>query len=281
MNISPYIYIGYQCNNNCVFCSEADEYLETLKAKTFKEIKREILQVKTRYDFVTFMGREPTLRNDIFDILQFATNLNFRQVGLTSNGRMLSYPNFAKDALNTGIKQVGISLSGATAEIHDRQTQVSGSFKQTIKGINNIIRFKNPKVSLLVNLPLNRVNYFELKDMVALVSGLGVKEINILFVSPLSRRSRNKKVVMKMSKLGRYVFDALKPYLNNPDLKFLFVEFLPCSLPREAQDYFFPCLEKNPDKVRIPLCQECSHKDKCDGVLQSYIDLYGIQEFKF
>lgn len=280
MNVSPYIYIGYQCNNNCIFCSEADEYLEHLRVKDFEEIKKEILEVRKKYDFVNFMGREPTLRNDLFDILRFAANLNFKRVGVTTNGRMLSYPEFAKELLKTGVGQIGISLNGATAKVHDKLSQVPGSFKQTVKGISNISRLKNPGVSLLVNLPLNRLNYFQLKKMIDLLLGLKVEEINILFVAPLSKRSRTKKIVMKASELGKYVFETTKPYLNNPNLKILFVEFLPCSLPKEARNYFFPCLEKNPNKVRISLCEQCSYQDKCDGVLEDYINLYGTEEFR-
>lgn len=279
-NISPYIYIGYQCNNNCIFCSEADEYIKQLKKKSLKEIKKEILQARKHYDFMSFMGREPTLRKDIFDILEFAVKLDFRQVGITTNGRMLSYPDFAQNILRTGIKQIGISLSGATAKIHDAQTQVLGSFQQTVQGIKNVVRFKNPEISLLINLPLNKLNYFELDKMIELVVNLGVKEINILFIVPLSKRSRSKKIVMKMSDLSKYVFSTIKTYLNRPDLKFLLVEFLPCSLPKEAQNYFFPCLEKNSDKIRIPLCKNCPYRGKCDGILRSYINLYGFNEFR-
>jgi len=208
-NVSPYIYIGYECNNDCIFCSEADEYIKNLKKKSFKEIKKEILQARKYYDFISFMGREPTLRKDIFDILEFAVKLDFKQVGLTTNGRMLSYPAFAQSILRTGIKQIGISLSGATAKVHDAQTQVTGSFQQTIQGIKNVIRFKKPETSLLINFPLNRLNYFELNKMIELVINLGVKEINILFVAPLSKRSRTKKIVMKMSDLSKYVFSIL------------------------------------------------------------------------
>jgi len=63
-------------------------------------------------------------------------------------------------------------------------------------------------------------------------------------------------------------------------LKILLVEFLPCSLPKEARNYFFPCLEKNPNKVRIPVCRQCSYRNKCDGVLEDYINLYGTEEFR-
>jgi len=279
-NVSPYIYIGYECNNDCIFCSEADEYIKNLKKKSFKEIKKEILQARKYYDFISFMGREPTLRKDIFDILEFAVKLDFKQVGLTTNGRMLSYPAFAQSILRTGIKQIGISLSGATAKVHDAQTQVTGSFQQTIQGIKNVIRFKKPETSLLINFPLNRLNYFELNKMIELVINLGVKEINILFVAPLSKRSRTKKIVMKMSDLSKYVFSTIKAYLNRPDLKFLLVEFLPCTLSKEARSYFFPCLEKNSNKLRIPLCKNCQFQDKCDGILKDYINLYGIKEFK-
>lgn len=279
MSVGPYVYIGYRCNNNCIFCSEADEYLEGLRKKSLPEVKKEIIRVRNSHNFISFMGREPTLRKDIFEILRFANKLEFRQVGITTNGRMLSYDDFTRKILATGVNQIGISLSGAKAETHDKQTQVSGSFTQTIKGIKNAVNLKNQDTSVLINLPLHKGNYLELEEMIGLVQGIGVKEINILFIAPLSRRSRNKNIVMNMSELGHYVFNTVEHYLKSPDLKILLVEFLPCSLPQEAREYFFPCLEENPEKVRISLCEDCPYKDKCQGVLKSYIDLYGTDEF--
>jgi len=278
--ISPYIYIGYQCNNNCIFCSEADEYMEKLKPKNIKQIKEDISKVRTKYDFVNFMGREPTLRKDFIEILKYANSLGFKQVGFTTNGRMLAYPDFTKRVLETRINQIVVSLFGGTPKMHDKQTQVKGSFYQTLKGIENIFRFKKNNISIISNLLLNKINYLEFQKMIDLVINLGIKEINVLYAAPLSRRSRTRKIVMKMSELGRHVVKTLELYNNNPDLKFLLVEFLPCSLPRKAREYFFPCLEKNPDKIRISLCKKCPYADKCDGVLKSYIDLYGVKEFK-
>ena len=278
--VSPYLYVGLQCNNNCIFCSEADEYMENLRPKTFEEIKKEMKKVRKGYDFVNLMGREPTLRSDFLDILELAQSLGFRQIGFTTNGRMLAYPEFAKEVLEAGVNQIVISLAGASAQIHDRETQAAGSFNQTLSAIKNVIRFKRPEVSLIVNIPLNRLNYRNLKPTLELLLNLGVKEINLLFIAPLSKRSRSKKIVMKMSQLGKYVFEATKPYSGKSGIKFLLVEFLPCSLPRKARNYFFPCLEKNPSKVRIPLCAGCSYRDQCDGVLEDYIRLYGKEEFK-
>lgn len=278
--VSPYIYIGYQCNNDCTYCSEADEYMENLEPKTLNQIKEEVRKTRAKYDFINFMGREPTLRKDFIDILKFTKTLNFQQVGFTTNGRLLAYLSFTRAVLKTGVNQIVISLNGATAKTHDQLTRVPGSFAQTITGIKNVMRFKNPEVSVIANFPLNKLNYFELKLAIDLVKDLGIREINILHIAPLSRRSRTKKIVMKMSELGEYVVKVLKEYKSNPNLKFLLVEFPPCSLPKEAREYFFPCLEKNPEKVRIPLCKNCLYKKECDGVLQDYINLYGTEEFK-
>jgi len=279
---SPYLYVGYYCNNNCLFCSEADEYLEQLKKKTLDEIKNELTVIRKNYEFVNIMGREPTIRPDILEIINFAQSLKFRQVGITTNGRLLSIPAFAKAILASGVNQVGISLSGATAATHDHQTQVPGSFLQTIAGIKNVLKYKKPEVSLLVNLPMDRLNYQELKAELKLLTDLGVREINILNISPLSRRSRTKKIIVPMAKLGAYVFKTLKDnsYLNRKNLKILLVEFPPCSLPEEGRKYFFPCLEKNNNKVRIPLCRSCPSVSNCDGILDSYLELYGSSEFR-
>ncbi len=279
-DISPYLYIGDRCNNNCIYCSEADEDFGEIKPKSFKQITKEILEARRKYEFINFMGKEPTLRNDLVKILKFAKQQNFKQIGFTTNGRMLAYDTFAREVVRTGVDQIAISFNGCEKRIHDMQSQVGGSFDQTMAGIKNVMRLKRPEASFLINLPLNKLNYFLLKPTIELLLGLGVKEINILFVAPLSRRSKNKRIVMKMSELGEHAFKTIKPYLKTTNLKFLLVEFLPCSLSKEARQYFFPCLEKNTDKIRIPLCRNCLYQKRCDGVLKSYIDLYGTKEFK-
>ena len=219
--ISPYIYIGYECNNNCIYCSEADSYW---KPKTFGQIKKEISLARTEHDFINFMGREPTLRKDFVDILEFAQSLNFKQVGFTTNGRMLAYLNFTKSVLKAGVNQIVISLNGAIAKTHDRETLVPGSFSQTLEGIKNVMRIKKPEMSIIANFPLNKLNYFELKPAIDLVTNLGIREINILFIAPLSKRSRTKKIVMKMNELGEYVFNTIKLF-KNPK-KFFFFSLL-------------------------------------------------------
>ena len=279
--ISPYVYIGCHCNNNCIFCSEANNNAESFNFRPLEDIKNDILKIKGSYDFINFMGREPTLRDDLIVILKFAKQAGFKQVGLTSNGRLFYYKDFIRSLLDTGIDQIGISLCGPTAAIHDRQTMSPGSFYQTIKGIKNINKFKKPKQNILVNLPLNKLNYMHLGRTLDLLTRLKIKEIGLLYVYPLSKRSRDPKIIMNMSELGQHTFNIFKKrrLLETGNSRILLVEFLPCSLPKEARKYFFPCLEKNQKKVRIPACLRCIYKTNCDGVHKDYLNMFGPSEF--
>lgn len=280
--ISPYLYAGFHCNNNCIFCSESDEYLSSLKNKSLIDLKKDLREIRKKYDFVSIMGREPSIRPDIIEIIKYAKSLKFRQLGITSNGRMFSIPSFTKSILDEGVNQIGISLAGSIASVHDKQTQIKGSFTQTIVGIKNILKLKNKDTSLLVNLPMDRLNFKDLRAQLTLLTKLGVKEINILNVSPLSLRSRSKKIIVPMTTLAKHVYTTLikEEFLNRKDLKILLIEFPPCCLPKEARKYFFPCLEKNNNKIRIPLCQDCPFSKNCDGILDSYISLFGDSEFR-
>lgn len=279
--IGPYLYVGYHCNNDCIFCSEHDDYLRMNEYKPISLLKNEILLIRKKYDFINIMGREPTLRKDILEILDFARNLDFKQVGITSNGRLFSYPQFTKRVLDKGVNQIAVSISGAKSQTHDKQTKVKGSFEQTISGIKNIIQMSSDDISLLVNFTLNKLNMNELKEALTLLNSIGVKEINILNIAPLSSRSNNKSLIAKMSQAGKHLKDVLKnAKAEYPETKILLVEFLPCALPPELREYFSPCLEKNPRKVRIPICDGCPYFDSCDGVLEDYIHLYGVDEFK-
>lgn len=275
--VSPYVYVGYNCNNNCIFCSEADRY----KTKEpLDRIKQELLEIKKKYDFVNIMGREPTLRDDITEIIRYAKSIGFKQVGITTNGRLFAYQSFAKKILSTGIDQIVVSLQGHNAALHDYQTQVHGSFEQTVKGIKNLIKLNNKGISLLVNVVINQITYKQLQEIVSFIVSLGIKEINLLYVSPLSKRSRSKKIIPKISDVVPVIVNILSSYSKSKDVKLLFVELPPCFVPVEYRKHFSPCLENNPDKIKINFCRGCEYDKRCTGIMKYYFKLYGKNEFK-
>lgn len=273
---SPFIYAGEKCNNQCIFCFEADR---TFPHKTIGQIKKEMKTIRQNFDFINLMGQEPTLRNDIIELINYGKILKFREIGLTTNGRMFAYRDFAKKILDSGLNQIGLTVAGADAETHDQHTLVKGSFKQTLAGIKNILLLKNHDFSFLLNIMITNRNCQKLSAMVDFYVGLGIREINLGHIMPLNKKIVNsKEIIAQMKDVVPYLTDAQDKYGDM--VKFLFVEYPACIFPKDYRHLAFPCLEENPQKKRIELCQKCKYKKTCNGISGAYLNLYGDQEFK-
>jgi len=271
---SPFVYAGYFCNNNCIFCFEKDN---KFRNKTADELKEEIDVIRKNFDFINFMGQEPTLRKDIVDLVGYAKQLKFNQVGITTNGRMFAYAKFAKQILES-LDQVVVTVTGSNAETHDYHTESENSFSQTLQGIKNIIFFGGSCVSLVVNLMVTEKNYKKLSEIVDFYAQLGVREINIGHILPYNREIRNtKNIIAKMSKVVPYLIKIHEKH--GEKIKFLFVEYPACVFPEKYRHLSFPCLEENYNKSRIGICAGCSYFGKCVGIPKDYLELYGEEEF--
>lgn len=274
---SPFIYAGYVCNNRCVYCFEMDLKFHD---KGTESLKREVAAIRKKFDFINFMGQEPTLRKDIFELVRYAKSLNFRQIGITTNGRMFAYPDFAEKIAAAGLDQAVITMAGHNALLHDGHTAAKGSFKEALQGIKNFIALqKRRELSLVLNLMATKLNYRELSRAVKFYIGLGVKEINIGHILPFNKNIVNsRRIIAKMSQVSPHLIKIQEKF--GAAAKFLFVEYPPCVFPKKYRHLSFPCLEESPQKVRFALCGKCAHRAKCAGVHQYYINLYGVKEFK-
>ncbi|MBL7154923.1 MAG: radical SAM protein [Candidatus Portnoybacteria bacterium] len=273
---SPFIYAGYNCNNRCIFCFEADR---EFPHKTTDEIKKEVNIIRKNFDFINFMGQEPTLRKDIIELIAYAKNLGFREVGITTNGRMFAYKDFTKNILKNGLTQIGLTVAGSTPQMHDWHTLIKGSFEQALTGIKNILLYKKPDFSFLINLMVTQKNFKDLLKMVDFYADLDIREINIGHIMPLNKIIvHSKKIVAQMSQVAPWLIKCQDKY--GQQIKFLFVEYPACVFPKPYQELAFPCLEENPQKKRIKLCQKCQYRERCTGISQAYLNLYGTQEFK-
>ena len=89
------IITGYQCNNRCRFCLDSEK--RGLPQKTTLEIKKEMLWAKSqKSSYLEIIGGEATIRPDIINLIQFAKNLGFKTITMSTNGRMFSYLEFTE-----------------------------------------------------------------------------------------------------------------------------------------------------------------------------------------
>lgn len=284
---------GFDCNNNCLFCVQANN--KYAGNRSLDEIKRDLLDCKPRCDKVVLTGGEVTIRNDIIDIIKFAKNLNYKIIQLQSNGRMFSSLEFCQKALAAGTNQFAPALHGYCAEQHDSLTRAKGSFMQTVRGIKNL---RSLGVFVSTNSVAVEQNYTTLPRLAKLLVKLDVNQFQMAFVHAMGNAWKNfDTVVPSISKAAPFIHQALQIGIDAG--KIVMAEAMPYCHMKGYEDYvaenFIPdcevrgkedqrtndhnSLRKNYGKTKFPQCKECKYNSVCEGPWKDYVEKRGDKEF--
>ncbi len=133
-----YCNITYGCDSNCVFC-----YSHNTKhnSKSYNEINIEeyfnyLMENNIgEHDRVIVNGGEPLLHNNIQELLNKLVTINC-EVLVYSNGRLLPKLNLEK--ITEKFRFI-IPIHGFK-ELHDEITRIPGSYLETLKGFNYLVR---------------------------------------------------------------------------------------------------------------------------------------------
>lgn len=160
---------GWNCNQKCLHCYAAGQSLATteeLPTHTWKQII-DICR-KAGIPQITFTGGEPTLRNDLVELVEhsrwFITRLN-------TNGVLLTEA-LCRQLYKASLDSIQITLYSADAKKHNLLVGAD-NWEKTIAGIQHAL---GASLSVSVNTPLCTVNCDYLKTLTFL-HGLGVKYI--------------------------------------------------------------------------------------------------------
>ncbi len=118
-----------------------------------------------------FSGGEPLVREDLPELAAHAVSRGMRAV-ISTNGTLIT-PQKAAELKKVGLSYVGISMDGGE-ETHDRFRGVPGSFRRTIKGIENC-KAEGLKVGL--RFTINKRNAGEVPVLFDLLKDLDIPRI--------------------------------------------------------------------------------------------------------
>ena len=153
-----------------------------MSGKTTEEILQIMKERRSSgSESIEFTGGEPTIRKDIVFLLRSASEMGFKEIALSTNARMFSYRPFLEAAVNAGITRVSTTLDGGNEKMHDAITRTPGSFKQTVAGIDNLVRFGIP---VTVNTVLFKLNVSNLEEIAEKLIELNVSSWGILDLIP-------------------------------------------------------------------------------------------------
>jgi MoaA/NifB/PqqE/SkfB family radical SAM enzyme len=258
--------IQKECNNNCSLCTVS----KGRKLNT-EEVKDAILELFERCDTLTLSGGDPLIRNDIFEILEFCSNIPPLKLQLRTNARMAKYRKFSEKIAGFGLHRVIVPVYSHREDVHDRFTKVSGSLRQTLSGIRNL---REHGVKISVQIPLLEENFKEINETVKIIIDTGIKEFSFDY-NPLNGMSPRlydagcslRKVFEEYSKSGSEFSVTGIPYCMIRGFKEKIDEIRrPFDELRKLDGKIVNIgRERRESREYRKVCSGCSHKKICEG----------------
>ena len=161
--------LTFRCQNSCVHCYAGGSHeTDELTTAQWKQVIDKLHGVGVF--ILTFTGGEPTLRDDLPELLIYGQNKGL-VTGLVTNGRSLVEKEYVRVLEESGLDFVQVTLESHKPEVHDLITGIKGSWSETVKGIENLIP---TTIYTTTNSTLNKHNVEDFLDTVDFINGLGV-----------------------------------------------------------------------------------------------------------
>jgi radical SAM protein with 4Fe4S-binding SPASM domain len=161
--------LTFRCQNNCIHCYAGGPHeTDELSTDQWKQVIDKLHSIGVF--ILTFTGGEPTLREDLPELLLYAQNRG-AVTGLITNGRRLKDKSYAEQLEKAGLDFVQVTLESHKPQIHDKMTATKGSWKETLAGIKNALQ---TRVYVTTNTTLSKYNASEFLQTIDFIKELGV-----------------------------------------------------------------------------------------------------------
>ena len=131
--------ITERCQSKCITCNDwktpSDVHKKELSTDEWKKVLFDLHNWMGNYEFI-ISGGEPFIRNDIFEIEEYASSLG-DTVNVITNG--LALPDKLDKFLNSSFSNITFSLNAIqNPVIHNTSRGRSDAFKKTIESVQNL-----------------------------------------------------------------------------------------------------------------------------------------------
>lgn len=162
--------LTYRCNLNCFFCyNDLGLKGQSLSTGDYLRLLRDLAALGVMN--LTLTGGEPLAHPDFLRLGAEARGLGF-VVRIKSNGHAFRGELARRIRREVDPFLVEVSLHGACAETHDRQTRIPGSFERLL---DNLREMRALGLRVKLNSTLTRWNEDEIGAMFALADELGLR----------------------------------------------------------------------------------------------------------
>ncbi|MFC1703201.1 radical SAM protein [Candidatus Omnitrophota bacterium] len=204
------IALTYRCNLACRFCYAAcgckkvDDSPE-LSSESFKKILA-IIKHEAEVPSVSFTGGEPTLRDDLFELIEHAKSLRM-WTNLITNATLIT-KDFAAKLKHAGLDSAQVSLEAAEATVHDSIVKSPGAFSLTLQGLKHL---QEAGIRVHTNSTISALNKNHLLKIVELVKKRGLSKFSMNMLMPEGAAVENlKEVLVTYTEIGGIILQVAK-----------------------------------------------------------------------
>ncbi|MCS7132100.1 MAG: radical SAM protein [Aigarchaeota archaeon] len=198
------------CNLRCKHCYQNADSNPGVGELTLEEKMMAIEQIdELGIPVIALSGGEPTIHPDFLEVVEEGARRGI-YMAVATNGIRFAEEDFTRRAIQAGLRYVEVSLDSVDPKKHNGFRGVDGAWEKAVKGLINVIKLGNGKVSTGIAMTVTRLNMDEVKDMMRLGEELGVtrviffnfiptgrgKEINELDLTPEEREEVLKQIYM-------------------------------------------------------------------------------------
>jgi radical SAM protein with 4Fe4S-binding SPASM domain len=183
--------LTWRCNIKCQFCyasctcvaeSDEDSNMDELSTKDVKKVLDTI-----RYDAevpsVSFTGGEPVLRDDLAELVSYASHTLKMRVNLITNGTLITQK-AAKTLKKAGLASAQVSIESPDPDIHDRIVGAKQAFQSSFNGL---LALKEAGIPVHPHATICQLNQHALQQMAPFAQSLGVDRFSMNMIIPAGR----------------------------------------------------------------------------------------------
>jgi len=191
-----------RCNLRCKHCSISEEdpaELTTEEGFGLIEEAAKLGPVK-----FAFTGGEPLLRDDIYELIEYAASPSFEmQVVMATNGTLITRE-VAERLKKAGLERAAVSIDGI-GKAHDDFRGVEGAFEGVLRGVNAC---KAAGLGVQLFTMVTRDNYSEIPKIIRLADDLGVWRIYLIYLIAVGRGKQISEACLSTDENTRFFEDV-------------------------------------------------------------------------
>ena len=265
------INLSNSCNNNCIDCSDNknNEHI------SFEAIKNKLDQIKEFENELIICGGEPSIRKDIFKIINYAKSKK-KEIVLQTNGRIFSNEQFTKKMKECGVDVVIVKVNHYLSDKDELISKSNKSFQQTVEGINNLKKYL---FQVRLELGINIHNVDEIKEIFNFYSNLiEINEFIIKFPTIENSILENIDIIPTIEFTSTKIKEFINEIPNSTEVSII-------NIPLCHLEGFEKYVKLNFSKSQLNIlkkndeCSNCKYDYICNGIDKKYLEFFPKSSF--